>query len=297
VNATSRLLHVAAAAYPVERIASWEAYAAKIEAWIAEAAGAGARLLVFPEYGAMELTALSGIEDDLAAQTEAVQPLLPAFLELFRGLAERHGVHVLAPSLPVREGSRLLNAAHLVMPDGRIGRQDKLMPTRFERERWTLDGGGEALVFDTEWGRIGVCVCYDCEFPLIARRQVEAGASILLVPSCTDSPAGWHRVRVGAAARALENQCVVVQAPTVGEAPWCPAIDVNIGAAAMYGPPDLGFPQDGVIAMGEMNRPGWLHAEIDLAAIEEVRRNGHVLNHAHWPEQDRLGPAAPGRWL
>lgn len=290
------MLRVAAAAYPLERIPSWDAYRAKIEGWVGEAAGAGARLLVFPEYGALELTALGGADGDLAAQTDALQPMLPAFLGLFRALARRHGVHVLAPSLPVREDGRLFNTAFLIAPDGGVGRQDKLIPTRFEREHWALSGGAGPRVFDTGWGRVGVCVCYDSEFPLIARRQAEAGAGILLVPSCTDAPAGWNRVRVGAAARALENQCVVIQAPTVGAAPWCPAVDENVGAAAVYGPPDLGFPDDGVIAMGVMNRAGWVYADIDLAAIAAVRRDGRVLNHAHWPEQDRLGPAVPGEW-
>ncbi|MGQ9368755.1 carbon-nitrogen hydrolase family protein [Azospirillum sp. ST 5-10] len=291
------VLRVAAAQYPVERIASLDAFRAKAGRWTAEAAGNGAGLLVFPEYGAMELTALAGIAGDLDAQTAALQPLVPAVRETFRALARRHGVWLLAPSLPVRGGDgRLRNVAWLMAPDGRVGAQEKLVPTRFERERWDLRGGGAARVFATPWGPVGICVCYDAEFPLIARRQAEAGAVLLLVPSCTDAPAGWHRVRVGAAARALENQCFVVQAPTVGEAPWCPAIDVNVGAAAVYAPPDLGMPDDGVVAMGTMNAPGWLYADLDLAAVERVRRDGHVLNLRHWPDHAGLAAAEVDRW-
>ena len=157
--------------------------------------------------------------------------------------------------------------------------------TRFEREIWFVDAGAGLPVFDTPLGRIGVLICYDSEFPLLARRLVEAGAELLLVPSCTDTLAGFTRVRVGAMARALENQCVTVQAPTVGLAPWCPAVDENVGRGAIYGPPDRGFPETCILAETGLNAPGWAVTEVELAAIHAVRREGGVLNHLHWDEQ------------
>jgi predicted amidohydrolase len=90
-------------------------------------------------------------------------------------------------------------------------------------------------------------------------------------------------------ARALENQCVVVHSPTVGLCDFCPAVDENVGAASIYGPPDRGFPPSGILAETALNAPGWAIAEVSLDAIREVRRDGGVLNHAHWPEQhDRI---------
>jgi predicted amidohydrolase len=113
---------------------------------------------------------------------------------------------------------------------------------------------------------------------------MEAGVEILLVPSCTEALSGYWRVRVGAMARALEGQCVVVHAlwwaPPTGRPPWTS----TQGAAAIYGPPDLGFPETGVLAEGALNAPGWVTAELDRAAIARVRRDGAVLGHAHWPE-------------
>jgi predicted amidohydrolase len=91
---------------------------------------------------------------------------------------------------------------------------------------------------------------------------------------------------VGAQARALENQCLVVQTPTVGEAAWSPAVDVNIGAAGVYAPPDVGYPEDGVVVRGRMNEAMWVFAELDLDRMAEVRAHGQVLNHRDWPEQD-----------
>ena len=164
--------------------------------------------------------------------------------------------------------------------------------TRFERETWDVIAGQGLTCFDTALGRIGVVICYDSEFPLLSRALVEQGAEILLAPSCTDSLAGFTRVRVGSMARALENQCVVVHSPTVGLCDFCPAVDDNVGAASIYGPPDRGFPPTGILAEGALNAPGWTYAEVSLEAIRTVRRDGGVLNHAHWPEQlDRLANA------
>jgi predicted amidohydrolase len=198
----------------------------------------------------------------------------------------QHRVHILAGSFPWRVApQRFHNRAWLCTPDGNAGYQDKRIMTRFEREQWAISGGDPHKVFDTALGRIGVAICYDAEFPLLVRTQVEAGAQILLVPSCTDALAGYHRVCVAARARALESQCYVLLAPLVGEAPWSPAVDVNVGAAGIYGPPDRGFPDDGVIAQGRLGEPGWVYGEVDLQRVAQVRANGQVLNHRHWAEQ------------
>jgi predicted amidohydrolase len=178
-----------------------------------------------------------------------------------------------------------VNRATVYGPDGVIGHQDKQIMTRFEREEWDIAPAHGLTVFDTPLGRIGVLICYDAEFPLLGRALAEAGAEIILVPSCTEGVAGYTRVKVGAMARALENQCIVVQSTTVGAAEWCPAVDLNTGAAAIYGPPDLGFPETGILAQTDLNQPGWAVATIDPSAIDMVRRNGAVLNHADWDEQ------------
>lgn len=278
---------IAAAQYPIEALGSWEAYADKLTRWVAEAAKGGASLLVFPEYGAMELASLDlPTRGDLQGSITFVSALLPDVDALHAELAARFGVHILAASAPWQApDGRFRNRARLFAPSGKVGVQDKLIMTRFEREEWGIVGGDSLAVFDTALGRIGVCICYDSEFPLIARALVEAEAEILLVPSCTDSLHGYHRVRIGSQARALEAQCYTVQSPTVGTADWSPAVDVNRGAAAIYGPPDRGFPDDGVVAQGVLDQPGWVFADVDLEAVHAVRADGGVLNVAHWPEQ------------
>jgi len=114
------------------------------------------------------------------------------------------------------------------------------------------------------------------------RRQVALGAQMILVPSCTDTLAGYYRVALSCRARALENQCYAVHACTVNAAAWSLALDQNRGAAAVYGPVDHGFASDGVVSQGSLDQPGWVYADLDLQALSRVRALGQVTNHADW---------------
>lgn len=281
-----RTVRIAAAAYPFDWFDDISDYEAKLSAWVAEAADCD--LLVFPEYGAMELASLGGpeIASDLEQSLHEVARHEAARDALHIRLAAEHGVHILAASGPAFVTERPVNRAVLFGPSGRLGHQDKQIMTRFEREDWHVRGAPGLSVFDTPIGRLGITICYDSEFPLLARHLAEAGVEILLTPSCTDTVAGFNRVRIGSMARALENQCVVVQAPTVGTCEWNDAIDENRGKAAIYAPPDGLWPETGIIAEGQMDQPGWVKAEIDLDLIAQSRTNGNVLLFKHWAESE-----------
>ncbi|WP_151718149.1 carbon-nitrogen hydrolase family protein [Gemmobacter serpentinus] len=285
---------IATAAYPLDEFTDFSGYAAKLTDWVDKAVDQGAQLLVFPEYGAMELGSLGGrsVASDLEASLHEVARWKPQVDALHCELTAKHGLHILGASGPVfLDGhDRPVNRATLYGPGCILGHQDKQIMTRFERETWFVAPGTGLTLFDTPLGRIGVVICYDSEFPLLSRALVEAGAEILLAPSCTDTYRGFTRVRVGAMARALENQCIVVHSPTVGDCDFCPAVDENVGSAAIYGPPDLGFPDNGIFTETVLNQPGWAIATVSLDAVAEVRRAGGVLNHLHWEEQTaRIG--------
>jgi len=274
--------------YPVERPDSVAAFGAKLDRWLAEAVAAGTDLAVLPEYACVELgAALAGTSTvDEAGELAAMVAAAPAILAEMRGAAMRAGLWLQPGTLPVRDADGLVrNRAPLISPDGRMAVQDKHAMTRFERERWGVSPGGGPAVFSTPWGLIGISVCYDIEFPKHVRAQVEAGAWLVLAPSCTDTMHGFNRVRVSAAARAVENQCFVAITPTVGTAPWSAALDVNRGHAAVFGPIDRGFPEDGVVARGALDMPQWLFATLDPARIATVRKEGAVLNHRDWPRR------------
>ncbi len=274
-------IRIGVLAWQVRRGAGVAAWASRLGQEVAVAAAAGARLLLLPEYAVME--AAAGERPDLAGELARAVAFAPAALEAARDVARRHGVWLLPGTMPFRDGARILNRAPLIAPDGGVAFQDKHVMTRFESEAWRIDAGAPPAVFATGLGRIGIAICFDAEFPSLVRAQVEAGAWLILVPSCTDSAAGDHRVRLAAAARAMENQCFVAMAPTVGEAPWCATLDTNRGTAGIFGPVDRGFADDGVIAAGRADVPGWVFADLDPARLDAVRTGGAVRNHEAWP--------------
>jgi len=295
----SRLV-IASAAYPVELISSLRGYFDKLTSWCEAAARSGAQLLVFPEYGAMEACGIFGetAARDLTGSTIRLQEILPDIDERLSALAERLGVIILGPSAPrsrTADGSPpWTNTARLFLPDGRTASQEKLILTPWDISPWGLSAGCGQTVFETDVGRIGIAICYDVEFPLLARRLAEAGADIILAPSCTDTLAGYWRVRIGAQARALENQCIAVQSPTVGAAGWSPALDINRGAAGVFAPPDRGMPQDGVLALGGLDEPGWTFASVNMDAVRALRAEGEVRTFTDWNRQgSAMAPPEP----
>lgn len=271
--------------YGVGRPGGIAAFGRALEARLEEGR-AQADLLVLPEYACVELGAalVGGEVTDEQTELAALVAAAPEILEAMRAAARRMGVWLLPGTLPMRrDDGRIINRAPLITPEGRLAFQDKRAMTRFETERWGVTQGADPNVFDTPWGRIGISVCYDVEFPKHVRVQVQEGAWLVLAPSCTDTLHGFNRVRIGAAARAMENQCYVAITPTVGQAPWSAALDVNRGHAAVFGPVDRGFPEDGVLARGALDADQWVFCRLDPARIAAVREDGQVRNHRDWP--------------
>ena len=280
-------LKVAAAQYPIDQPATLDAWRDKIARWVADGAETGAEVLVFPEYAAIEQAAALGekVYGNLDATLQAVAELEGERVELHQELAAKHRLHILVGSGPVRKGEgRYVNAAQLVTPKGSIGVQEKLIMTPFETD-WGISAGTQARVFDTVLGLVGINICYDSEFPLLARAMAEAGAELLLVPSCTERVSGYHRVRTGSRARALENQIAAVVSPTVGDALWSQAVDRNTGAAGIYVPSEPTVSDTGILAQGELNASQWVAAEVDLARLRHLRSSGEMRNYIDWPNQ------------
>jgi predicted amidohydrolase len=285
-------MKIATAAYPLDVMTSDAQYEDKIAAWVAQAAGEGAELLIFPEYGAMELATLDGlaVAGDLEKSLWAVSDRLEQADALHRRLAAAHGVHIVAASGPAATATRPVNRARLFAPTGQIGVQDKQIMTRFEAEVWDVIPGNALQVFDTALGRIGILICYDSEFPLLGRAL--STCDVICVPSVTEAQAGYWRVRIGAQARALEQQCISAMSSVVGPAEWSDALGTSFGAGGIFAPPDVGFPETGVLAVGGLNVPGWTYAEADLAQVAHVRKDGVVLNRHHWAGQAGRDAAA-----
>ena len=295
---TPASVRIAAAQYPIEEITSFGAFEAKLTRWVYQAASQGAQLLIFPEYAAMELARLAGthVSSDLKGSLEALQSYLGDYDAVHATLAKEHGVYILGGSAPVKlvDGG-YVNRARLFAPSGASAYQQKTIMTRFEAEEWGIAPSAGLYVFDTAVGKLGITICYDVEFPLIARALAEAGAEILLAPSCTEALAGYHRVRIGCEARALENQIFAIQSPTVGDAPWLAGLETNVGAAGAYAPPDMRFCAEGTMARGTLNAAQWVFADLDLQALARIREDGEVLNARNWALQPGAAPLLPAK--
>ena len=277
-------MKLALAQYPVTAHASLEDWKAHVRRWVAEAAAQRAQVLVFPEYGAMELVSFlpADVQRSLPRQIQEMQKELHAFREHYRALAMEFKCAILAPSLPVIDPAypKPVNRAYFFFPDGRFDFQDKTHMTRFEDETWGVGPGSpEHKVFEVFGAKFGVNICFDVEFPFAALALAKKGVQVLLAPSCTETMKGMNRVHVGARARALENQFYVAVAQTVGAASWSEAVDINTGTAVCFSTCDMGFPDDGVLAIGRLNESAWIYADVDLALIDEVRTRGQVFNY------------------
>lgn len=280
-------MKIAVARHAIGAPGSFDEFARRQRRLLGDVAAQGAEIAVLPEYLSLELGASfePAVAGDLAASLAAIQRYRDDWLALFSGIARDTGMLVAAGTFLLDVGGgRYRNRCDLFAPDGGHGWQDKLQLTGFEKQAGMIEGGDALKVFEHRGLRLGVAVCYDSEFPLPVRAQYEAGARLLLVPSCTDTEAGATRVRVGCLARALENRCFVAQSVTSGEAPWSPALDANTGEAAIFAPMDAGFPADGVLAS---TRDGgdWAIADIDPAALEASRAGAQVANDRDWPAQ------------
>jgi predicted amidohydrolase len=282
---------IASAQYPIGQPKSLAEWTDKIALWVKRGAETGADLLLFPEYAAIEQAACFGpdVYNDLQITLSKIAELAGERVALHAELAKKHNVHVVVGSGPVlKSDGRFVNAAQIVSPTGAISEQEKLVMTPFERD-WGISAGGPVRVFETAIGTFGMAICYDSEFPLLVRAMAEAGADVVLVPSCTERVSGYHRVRTGSKARSLENTIATVQSPTVGDALWSPAVDFNAGAAGIYVPSEHGVSDDGVLVEGVLNKAQWVTGTIDLARLRAVRSSGEMRNYKDWA----LQPGAP----
>lgn len=272
-------LRVASLQYFVRPVDRFEAFRDQVVALVGTAADYGCRLLVFPEYFTVQLLTLGDLKQPMTRQVRALAHHVPAFVELMSGLAKRHDLYLVAGTIPVQDddSETVYNESFFFGPGGNHGVQGKLHMTRFESEEWLVSPRSTLRVFETDFGKLAITICYDVEFPEVARAAALAGANILVVPSCTDDRHGFLRVRYCAQARAIENQMYVIVSHTVGSIPMAPAVSLNYGQASILTPSDFPFSRDGVLSEGQPNLEMMVIGELNLRTIHESRTTGTVI--------------------
>jgi predicted amidohydrolase len=259
-------MKIAALQYQYDFPKDFSQYQEKISHLVAHEAKQGTQLLLLPEYAGMEMLSF--------APLETLFGLLPRYLELFQSLSQRHRIWICAGTHFVKTSEGVFNRCHLFTPHGKMAHQDKCTLTPYEVNEGILKGGNDLRVFDTEFGKIAIAICYDAEFPPLVKRLVDGGAKLILVPSCTTSVHGFYRVFLSCRARALENQCYVVQSALIGQTD----VEMTYGSAAFLGPVDVGFPEDGVLALGKRDMRTSVFATLDFHKLDPVRRSGQTKN-------------------
>ena len=271
-------LRVAALQYFLRPVETFGHFADQVTALVETAADYRCRLIVFPEYFTVQLLTLGDVKRPIAEQIGDLARQAPKVIELLGSLARRTGTYIVGGTVPVAgDDGRVRNVCHVFGPNGTMGAQGKLHMTRFETEEWGVAASRNLSIFEADFGRFAVAICYDVEFPEIGRAAALSGADILVAPSCTDDRQGFFRVRYCAHARAVENQMYVITSSTVGSLPMMPAVHLNYGQAAILTPSDFAFARDGILAEGNYNQEMMVIGDLNLVALRESRRTGTVL--------------------
>ncbi len=259
-------------------IGSLDELLAQVEFFVDSLSDYRADFVVLPEFFSMPLMGVGRNEDKAAEAMRSLADYTPAIVSALSDFAISYNVNIVGGSMPLREGDDLYNVAYLCHRSGRVDSQYKIHITPDERTFWMIRGGDGLRTFDTDAGRVGILVCYDVEFPELARLQALAGLDILFVPIWTDTKNAFLRVQRCAQARAIENECYVVVAGSVGHLPQVEHLDLQYAQSAVYSPSDFAFPHDAIIAETTPNTEQLLVVDLDLGKLSELRKEGSVMN-------------------
>ncbi len=234
--------------------------------------------VLFPEYFNAPLMARfndMGEAQSIRGLAQYTEKIRDRFVEL----AISYNINIITGSMPfVKADGGLYNVGFLCRRDGSYDMYEKIHVTPDEQKSWGLSRGDEVKTFDTDCGRIGILICYDVEFPELSRLMAEEGMQILFVPFNTDTQNAYARVKVCAQARAVENECYVAIAGSVGNLPRVHNMDIQYAQSAVFTPCDFAFPTDGKGAMATPGTEQILVADCDLTLLNELHTYGSVRN-------------------
>ncbi|TNE94957.1 MAG: GNAT family N-acetyltransferase [Deltaproteobacteria bacterium] len=271
-----RRVRVCAGQFEMKKIDSWNDFEQSVEFFVDSAKTYHSHFLLLPEYFTAQLfsTFDPNLNDRQAIQK--LSELTDKYKELLIRKAKESKLFIIGGSHPVKRDGEIFNVAHLFSPSGKVYEQDKLHITPSERRDFNIQAGQGINVFDTQYGKIAIQVCYDIEFPEVSRLLTLAGVEIIFVPFSTDERKAYNRVRRCAFARAIENYVYVVIAGNVGNLPSVKSYLVNYGQAAIITPSDFAFPTNSLEGEADPNTETVVVADLDLTTLHSQREIGSV---------------------
>ncbi|AYN66383.1 GNAT family N-acetyltransferase [Euzebyella marina] len=247
------------------------------EFFIDSVSGYRSDFALFPEFFNAPLMA----ENNHLSEPEAIRELAKhtdAIVQKFSEYSISYNINIITGSMPEIKEDRLYNVGYLCKRDGSIERYEKLHVTPDESKVWGMQGGSRLKTFDTDCGKIGILICYDVEFPELGRLLADEGMDILFVPFLTDTQNGFSRVRNCAQSRAIENECYVAIAGSVGNLPKVHNMDIQFAQSMVFTPCDFSFPTNGIKAEATPNAEMILIADVDIDLLRELNQFGAVRN-------------------
>jgi len=249
----------------------------QVEYFVDAVSGYRCDFALFPEFFNAPLMA----ENNHLSEPDALKELAKltsTIVQKFSELAISYNINIISGSMPEVINDRLYNAGYLCKRDGTVERYEKLHVTPDEEKVWGMEKGRQLKVFDTDCGKIGIVICYDVEFPEVSRLLADEGMDILFVPFLTDTQNGYSRVRNCAQARAIENECYVAIAGSVGNLPKVHNMDIQYAQSMVFTPCDFAFPASGIKAEATPNTEMILIADVDIDLLRQLNQFGAVRN-------------------
>jgi predicted amidohydrolase/GNAT superfamily N-acetyltransferase len=273
---TPLYVRVCAVQYMMRMIESFDDFAEHSTYFVDVASDYKCDFIMFPEMFTTQLLSFFKIRRPAKAM-RALSEFTPRYLDLFTKLAIKHNINIIGGSHFAIEDDGLYNISFLFRRDGTIGKQYKIHITPSERRWWGVKPGSRVEVFDTDKGKIAILVCYDIEFPELARIAVRKGANMIFVPFNTDERRAYMRIRYCSHARCIENGIYVIIAGCVGNLPSVKNLDIHYAQSAILTPSDIPFQRDGVAAECAPNIETMIFQDLDLRLLKTHRSDGSVL--------------------
>jgi predicted amidohydrolase/GNAT superfamily N-acetyltransferase len=271
------VVRVGAVQWKMRRADSFEDVVRHVEYFVDVVACYKADFVLFPEFFIAPLMA----EFDEANPADAIRQLASYYervREQLIELAVAYNINIVAGSIPEYRQETLYNVSLLCRRDGSWDTQYKLHITPDERQYWGLQGGNQLRIFDTDAGKIGILICYDVEFPELARILADQDMQMLFVPYWTDTQSAYLRVERCSQARAIENECYVIISGSVGNLPNVENMDIQYSQSAMFSPSDFAFPHDAIVSQATPNTETVLIRDLDMTLLKELHEHGSVRN-------------------
>lgn len=272
-------VRVGAVQYLQRGIKSYDEFLRCVRHFVDVVADYDGDFVVFPELFTLQLLSMEEHRLTPTAAIDTLTAYTPRLKDALRDMALRAKINIIGGSHPTRRSDgRIENVCFVCLRDGHVHEQSKIHPTPNEAQSWNIEGGSMLNAIETDCGRIGVLICYDAEFPELARLLADQGAQILFVPFCTDERQGYLRVRYCCQARAVENQFYVVMSGNVGNLPNVTNMDIQYAQSCILTPCDFPFARDGIAAETTPNVETVVIADVRLPTLADARRGGTVRN-------------------